>query len=269
MKVLVLILSIFCASIFAQTKYYAKFEYNNEINYGQIQGEKIQALNGSIFNKPLPVGEPIDLKDVKLLIPTKPQKVFAVGMNFASHLPSSFDAPPPMFLKLPTSLIASNQTVIFPKDATNVHFEGELVLIIGKKAKNVSENEAKNYIFGVTVGNDLTERNWQSSDLQWLRSKASDGFAPIGSIIATGVDYNNLLLTTRLNGKIVQQENTRNMIHKPSKVVSYLSQYFTLMPGDLIYMGTPGRTQALSNGDKVSVTIEKVASVENIISSEN
>lgn len=98
-----------------------------------------------------------------------------------------------------------------------------------------------------------------------MRSKASDGFGPIGSIIAKGVDYNNVLLTTKLNDKIVQQENTKNMIHKPSKVVSYLSRYFTLMPGDIIYMGTPGRTQALSNGDVVSVSIEKIGTVENSI----
>ena len=99
-----------------------------------------------------------------------------------------------------------------------------------------------------------------------MRSKASDGFGPIASIIAIGVDYNNLLLTTKLNGKIVQQENTKYMIHKPAKVVSYLSQYFTLMPGDLIYMGTPGRTQKLNDKDVVSVEIEKIGKVTNTIS---
>jgi len=138
-------------------------------------------------------------------------------------------------------------------------------LVIGKRAKNVSEAQAKTVIFGVTVGNDITERNWQGSDLQWMRAKASDGFGPLGSMITTGVDYNNLLLTTKLNGKIVQQENTQFMIHKPAKVVSYLSRYFTLEPGDLIYMGTPGRTQALRGGDEISVTIEKVGSVVNSI----
>jgi 2-keto-4-pentenoate hydratase/2-oxohepta-3-ene-1,7-dioic acid hydratase in catechol pathway len=98
-----------------------------------------------------------------------------------------------------------------------------------------------------------------------MRSKASDGFGPVGPVIAKGVNYNNVLLTTQLNGKIVQQENTRRMIHKPAKVVSYISCYFTLMPGDLIFMGTPGRTQALSNGDVVSVTIEDIGKVENEI----
>lgn len=249
----------------AEIQHLARYEYNQKISYGKILGENIQPLSGRLFGELLPKGRTIPLKNVTLLLPTEPQKVFAVGMNYASHLSSPSDAPPPLFLKLPTSLISSGKVIHLPPDADNVHFEGELVLIIGKRAKNISESEANDIIFGVTTGNDLTERNWQGTDLQWLRAKASDGFGPVGSVIARGVDYNNVLLTTRLNGKIVQQENTRFMIHKPSKVVSYLSQYFTLMPGDLIFMGTPGRTKALRNGDKVSVTIEQVGTVENEI----
>lgn len=249
----------------AEVEYLARFEHNHQVSYGRINGQTIQPLSGDLFGKLVPNGKPVSLKKVKLLLPTIPQKVFAVGMNFASHISSANDAPPPMFLKLPSSLVSSGDVIKLPPDAINVHFEGELVLVIGKRAKNVSESEAKNIILGVTVGNDLTDRDWQSRDLQWMRAKASDGFGPVGSVIAIGVDYNNVLLTTRLNDKIVQQENTRNMIHKPAKVVSYLSRYFTLMPGDLIFMGTPGRTQALSDGDKVSVTIDQVGVVENII----
>jgi len=266
MKLLPLLL-LFTLSInlFAKEIYIARFEYKNQIQYGQINDEYIQPLNSNIYKGLKPVGEKIALKEVKLLLPSKAQNVFAVGMNFASHLSSPSDLPPPLFFKSPSSLILSDETIVLPKDSRNVHFEGELVLIIGKKAKNVSIKDAPSYIFGVTVGNDLTERNWQGSDLQWMRAKASDGFGPINSKIAIGVDYNNLLLTTKLNGKIVQQENTKYMIHKPSKVVSYLSKYFTLMPGDLIYMGTPGRTQSLVNGDIVSVEIEKVGKVINKI----
>ncbi len=266
MKKIIIILSLMMSSIvYAEVDHLARFEHNQQVSYGRINGQNIQPLSGDLFGKLVPKGQPVPLTKVKLLLPTDPQKVFAVGMNFASHISSPSDAPPPMFLKLPSSLIASGELVHLPPDANNVHFEGELVLIIGKRAKNISEAEAKNVIFGVTTGNDLTERNWQSSDLQWMRSKASDGFGPVGSVIAIGVDYNSVLLTTRLNGKVVQQENTRYMIHKPAKVVSYLSRYFTLMPGDMIFMGTPGRTQALSNGDKVSVTIEQVGVVENEI----
>ena len=259
---LTLFLTVF---VFAKPSYFVHYEYNKKSSYGELLDDKIQPLEGDIFNKIKARGEQISLSDVKLLIPTKLQNVFAVGMNFASHLSSDSKLPPPLFFKSPSSLVASGENILLPKDSTNVHFEGELVLIIGKKAKDVSIENAKDYIFGVTVGNDLTERNWQSSDLQWMRAKASDGFGPIGTVIAKDVDYNNLLLSTKLNGKIVQQENTKYMIHKPSKVVSYLSKYFTLMPGDLIYMGTPGRTKALSNKDVVSVFIEKIGEVKNTI----
>jgi 2-keto-4-pentenoate hydratase/2-oxohepta-3-ene-1,7-dioic acid hydratase in catechol pathway len=186
-------------------------------------------------------------------------------MNFASHLSSPSSAPPPLFLKLPTSLIPSGEDILLPDDTTNVHFEGELVLVIGKETKNISEADADSAIFGVLVGNDLTERSWQSRDLQWMRAKASDGFGPVSTRITTGLDYNSLQLTTRLNGKVVQDENTELMIHSPAKVVSYLSKYFTLLPGDLIFMGTPDQTQALKNGDVVSVTIDQVGTLENTI----
>ena len=249
----------------AEIRYLARFEYNNQIRYGEINKQFIQPLSGDLFGKLVATGKKIATSDVRLILPTDAQKVFAVGMNFDSHLSSPSSAPPPLFLKLPSSLISSGQDIQLPQGATNVHFEGELVLIIGKKTKNVSESDASKAIFAVTVGNDLTERNWQSSDLQWMRSKASDGFGPISPIMAIGVDYNNLLLTTKLNDDIVQQENTKHMIHKPAKVISYLSKYYTLMPGDLIFMGTPGRTKALKDGDQISVTIEKVGTVKNEI----
>ena len=186
-------------------------------------------------------------------------------MNFTSHISSASDRPPPLFLRLPTSLTGSGSDVGLPPDANNVHFEGELVLVIGKQAKNVSEADALDYVFGLTAGNDLTERSWQGRDLQWMRAKAADGFGPVGPALVTGLDPNNILLTTRLNGEIVQQENTRNMIHKPANVVSYFSRYFTLNPGDMIFMGTPGRTSALDNGDVVTVTIEGIGTLSNRI----
>ena len=257
------LVTTFSASAWAET--YVRFAYQEQIQYGRVEGENIQPLKGSPFIAPIPEGKALKREQVDILLPTVPEKVFAVGMNFASHISSDSDSPPPLFLKLPSSLIRSGETIKLPLDATNVHFEGELVLVIGKEIKNVTETEAKGAIFGLLAGNDLTERNWQGQDLQWMRAKASDGFGPVSSEIATGVDYNNVLLTTRLNGEVVQQESTKNMIHKPAKVVSYLSQYFTLKPGDLIFMGTPGRTKALGKGDVVSVDIAGVGKVENTI----
>lgn len=244
---------------------YVRYEYNGNAAFGILDGNQIQVLDGDLFANPAPTGSTVALADVRLLPPTGAGNVFAVGMNFSSHIASRSDAPPPLFLKLPTSLTGHQSEIVLPDDAGNVHFEGELVLVIGKRAKNVAEEEAHDYIFGVTAGNDLTERSWQGRDLQWMRAKAADGFGPVGPALVTGLDFNNVLLTTRLNGEIVQQENTRNMIHKPAKVVSYLSRYFTLLPGDMIFMGTPGRTSALSDGDIVSVSIDGIGTLSNRI----
>lgn len=244
---------------------YVRFLHQGDTYYGKLDAATVRPITGDLYGDHQVSDTAISLDDVELLIPTQPEKVFAVGMNFASHLSSPSEQPPPLFLKLPSSLIASGKEIHVASDAENLHFEGELVLVIGKTTRNVTLADAKSSIFGVTVGNDLTERNWQSQDLQWMRAKASDGFGPIATTITRGIDYEDALLTTRLNGKVVQQESTRFMIHSSSKVVSYLSRYFTLKPGDLIYMGTPGRTQSLSDGDIVSVTIDGVGTVENTI----
>ena len=192
MKWLNLFFIIFTTASIAEVEHLARYEYQGKVAYGQIINKQIQPLKGELFGVLTPTGQPLPLNKVELLIPTEPQKVFAVGMNFASHISSASSAPPPLFLKLPSSLVASGKEIQLPADANNVHFEGELVLIIGKQAKDISENEAHEVIFAVTVGNDLTERTWQGRDLQWMRAKASDGFGPIGSTIAIGVDYNNL-----------------------------------------------------------------------------
>jgi len=244
---------------------YVRYHHDGQDRFGIVDGKVIQEQSGDMFGEMEPTGQTAALDEVRLLPPADASKVFAVGMNFSSHIASSSDAPPPLFLKLPTSLIGDQADVVLPDDAQNVHFEGELVLVIGKEAKNVTEADAPSFIFGVTAGNDLTERSWQGRDLQWMRAKAADGFGPVGPALVQGVDYDDVLLTTRLNDEIVQQESTANMIHKPAKVVSYLSRYFTLLPGDMIFMGTPGRTSALDDGDVVSVTIEGVGTVTNRI----
>ncbi|TVU63159.1 DUF2437 domain-containing protein [Vibrio atlanticus] len=250
-------------NIEVSSEHFVRYQYQDKVSYGKLDNDVVLPVSGDIFGEFSVAKNSIPLESVEVLLPTKPEKVFAVGMNFASHLASPVDAPPPMFLKLPSSLILTGEVIQVPPKARNVHFEGELVVVIGKELSQASEEEAEQAIFGVAVGNDITERSWQGTDLQWLRAKASDGFGPIGHTIVKGIDYNNVELTTRVNGDIVQQENTSFMIHKPRKVVSYLSHYFTLKPGDLVFMGTPGRTHALSDKDEVSVTIEGVGTVTN------
>lgn len=266
MKWIILISSLVASAPgWSAVEQFVRYQQGEDTRYGKLVDDHVHPITGDIFAQFSLDENKVALDTLELLLPVTPEKVFAVGMNFASHMSSPSDRPPPLFLKLPSSLILSGQTVQVPSDARNVHFEGELVIVIGKEARNIPEDQVADVVFGVTVGNDLTERSWQGQDLQWMRAKATDGFGPIAATITRGVDYENVLLTTRLNGKVVQQENTRHMIHSVDKVVSYLSRYFTLKPGDLIFMGTPGRTKALSDGDVVSVTIDEVGSVENAI----
>jgi 2-keto-4-pentenoate hydratase/2-oxohepta-3-ene-1,7-dioic acid hydratase in catechol pathway len=201
---------------------------------------------------------------VQLLAPATPSKVIAVGLNYKSHLgerPSA--AYPGLFAKLPTSIIADGEEVQLPPDAGNVHYEGEMVLVIGRRARDVSPAAAKAHVFGVTVGNDVSERDWQKSDLQWFRAKATDTFGPLGPELVTGVNYEDLLLQTRLNGAVVQSQRTKDLLFDVATIVSYVSRYVTLEPGDVIYTGTPGTTRPMQPGDVVEVELEGVGVLRN------
>ncbi|HZW58680.1 MAG TPA: fumarylacetoacetate hydrolase family protein, partial [Woeseiaceae bacterium] len=125
--------------------------------------------------------------------------------------------------------------------------------------------QAGDYIFGVTAGNDVSERQWQANDLQWFRGKATDTFGPIGPVIAAGLDYNDLLVQSRLNGKVMQSQRTSELIHDPAAIVSFISQYATLEPGDLIFTGTPGTTSAMQPGDVIEIEVEGVGVLRNTI----
>lgn len=243
---------------------YVRYNNQGKITYGILEGENIKELNGDLFSSPKTTGNEVKLSEVKLLAPCEPSKVIAVGLNYRSHLGDRPDPEyPGLFSKYPTSIIGHDQPIIMPSDATNLHYEGELVVVIGKRAEKVSVSNASEYIFGVTAGNDLSERNWQRDDLQWIRAKASDSFGPIGPAIVTGLNYNNLLLETRLNGETVQSERTKDLLHNVEQIVSYISQYITLLPGDVIFTGTPGSTRTLHVGDVVEVEIEGIGVLKN------
>ena len=206
------------------------------------------------------------LGDVTLLPPTEPQKVVAAGLNYRSHLggaqPSEY---PGLFDKHATSLIGHEAEITYYEDATNLHFEGEMVLIIGKVTRNVSVEDAPDHIFAVAPGNDISERVWQSNDLQWFRAKGADTFGPVGPVMARGVDYNDLLLQTRVNGQVMQSQRTRDLLFDSSYLVSYISRYVTLEPGDMIFTGTPGSTSAMQPGDVVEIELENVGVLRNTI----
>ena len=180
-------------------------------------------------------GARLPLAEVKLLSPTEPQKILAVGRNYRSHL-GTRPAPeqPELFWKPTSALQNPEDPILLPAESTDVHFEGELVLVIGRTARNVPAAEARQVIFGVTCGNDVSERQWQAGpkkDLQWWRAKGADTFAPCGPVIATGLDPDRLPLRTRVNGEVVQEQSTSDLLFDCAAVVSFACRFVTLQPG--------------------------------------
>jgi 2-keto-4-pentenoate hydratase/2-oxohepta-3-ene-1,7-dioic acid hydratase in catechol pathway len=245
---------------------YVRYAREGNVSHGVLEGERIYELAGGILAGPQePVGE-VGLAEVRLLAPSVPSKVIAVGLNYRSHLKGRPQPEyPGVFAMLPSAVVGPEDAIVIPPDAQDVHYEGELVVVIGRKARNVPASDASNYILGVTAGNDVSERNWQRSDLQWVRAKASDTFAPIGPAIATGLDYNDLLVQTRLNGELRQSERTKDLIFDVETILAYLSRYVTLLPGDLIFTGTPGTTESMKAGDVVEVEVEGVGVLRNMV----
>ncbi len=185
---IILLLTISSSLLGSEVTKYVRYTYQGQESYGILEGGTIHELDGHIFSTPTPSGKSIKLSEVRLLAPCKPSKVIAVGLNYRSHIGNKPTPEyPGLFAKYPSSIIGHEENIVMPSDATNLHFEGEMVIVIGKKAKNISVSDAHNYIFGITAGNDVSERKWQRADLQWLRAKASNTFGPIGPAIVTGL----------------------------------------------------------------------------------
>jgi len=245
---------------------YVRYAVDDTVNYGIQDGDTIRQLSAAPYLGGTTTGTSIASSDVRLLAPAEPSNVYAVGYNYDSHRGDRVLPPhPPIFLKLPTTIIGPDADIIYPDGATDVHYEAELVVVIGKTASKVSVEEAGNYIFGITAGNDVTERHWQSDDLQWFRAKATDTFGPLGPAIVTGLNYKDLLVQSRLNGKVMQSQRTRDHIHNVDAIVSFISQTSTLHPGDVIYTGTPGSTTAMQPGDIIEIEVEGVGVLRNQI----
>ena len=248
---------------------YIRYRHGSSTSYGILDGETVRELGGELFGDHKETGARHKLAEVKLLYPCEPPKILAVGLNYKSHLG---DRKPPehpeIFYKPVTALQHPEERIVIPAGAKNVHYEGEMVLVIGQRVRRASADEARAAIFGVTCGNDVSERDWQGGpqkDLQWWRAKGADTFAPLGPAIARGLDYGNLLLQTRLNGNVVQKQVTSDLIFDGPTIVSWISQFVTLTPGDVIYTGTPGHTSRMSEGDVVEVDIESIGVLRNRI----
>lgn len=244
--------------------------------YGVMEGDRVRALDKAPWLNAEKTSRTYLLGEVKLLPPSTPTQVLALAGNYKSHLkdaeiPPKFKIPQPFF-KSPSCLIGPGESIVLPKDSGPTHYEAELVIVIGRTAKKASKERALEYVFGVTAGNDVSERYWQNDeqnkDVQWWRAKGADTFGPCGPYIVTGVNYDRLRLQLRQNGKVKQDENTSYMIHDVATTVSFISQYITLHPGDLIFTGTPGKTEAIEPGDVIEVELEGVGVLKNPVTKE-
>ena len=248
---------------------FVRFQNGTRISWGRVEGDQVIPLSAAPYLNGRPLGGKKQLKGLNLLAPADPPKVLAVGLNYKSHIGTRI-APkePEIFYKPTTCLIAPGEAILIPAGAKNVHYEGELVIVMATGGRNLTLEQAKAAIFGATCGNDVSERDWQNGpqkDLQWWRAKGSDTFGPLGPMLVTGADYGKALLQTRLNGEVVQKQVTSDLLFDCPTIVSFISKYVTLSPGDVIYTGTPGATKKMSAGDMVEVEIEGIGILRNPI----
>jgi 2-keto-4-pentenoate hydratase/2-oxohepta-3-ene-1,7-dioic acid hydratase in catechol pathway len=243
---------------------YVRFEQGGRRSWGILDGREIRELVGRPWEGDARTGAVLPLPAVKLVAPAEPTKVLALAGNYKSHLAGTTPfANPEVFYKPPSSLLEPEGTIIIPPGTSDVHYEGELVVVLGKRAKAVSPEEARACVFGVTCGNDVSARDWQKNDKQWWRAKGCDTFGPLGPWLVRGLAHGDLKLTTRLNGETKQEARTSELIFDIPTVVSFVSRHVTLLPGDLIFTGTPGTTTAMKAGDVVEVEIEGIGVLKN------
>jgi 2-keto-4-pentenoate hydratase/2-oxohepta-3-ene-1,7-dioic acid hydratase in catechol pathway len=247
---------------------YVRYEEAGAASYGILEGETIHQIEGDLYTSYRRTGRTASRSAVRLLAPVEPRQMFMIGFNYHSHLGQVGSSPdvapyPGVFFAMPSSIVHPDEPLIRPSESRNFHYEAELVIVIGREARFVPVERAHEYVFGVTAGNDASERDWQANDLQWARAKSAYGFNALGPTLARGLDYGNLRLEGRLNGEVRQEASTAQLIWGVPDLVSYLSQYFLLLPGDVIYTGTVGVTQPMEPGDVYEVEIEGIGILRN------
>jgi 2-keto-4-pentenoate hydratase/2-oxohepta-3-ene-1,7-dioic acid hydratase in catechol pathway len=250
----------------------ARFTTGGDPAYGVVEGdpgdEVVATVEGDPLYRPLQfTGERHKLSDVRLLAPVIPRsKVVGVGKNYAEHAAEMGGEPPEqplLFLKPNTSVIGPGEPIVYPAQSTEVHYEGELAVVIGRICRDVPMDRVPEVIFGYTVGNDVTARDLQRTDNQWARAKGFDSFCPLGPWVETRLDVSDLAVTTTLNGELKQAGRTSQLVHSIPTLISYISAAMTLLPGDVILTGTPAGVGPMKAGDVVAVTVEGIGTLTN------
>ncbi|WP_159807082.1 fumarylacetoacetate hydrolase family protein [Cellulomonas citrea] len=252
----------------------ARFTRGSDPRYALVEGEgdaaELVVISGDPLYMPVqPTGERVPLDDdgVRLLAPVIPRsKIVAVGRNYAEHAAehgNEVPATPLLFFKPNTSVIGPDDPIVLPSWSQQVEHEGELAVVIGKVTKDVSPERALDHVFGFTIANDVTARDVQRAESQWARAKGFDGSCPLGPWIVPGLDVEDLEITVDVNGGRRQHGRTSQMVFDVPYLISYISEAFTLLPGDVILTGTPAGVGPLEHRDIVDVTVEEIGTLRN------
>ncbi len=249
-----------------------RFAIGNNTEYGILNGESIQGIKDKPYRSIKPADRSYRLDEVRILSPSTPSKIVALGLNYRSHaeevnahLPNA----PLIFLKPSTAVIGHEDNIIYPSTSQRVDYEGELAVVMKKPVWRVSVEEAMDYVLGYTCFNDVTARDLQYSDKQWTRAKGFNTFAALGPCIETELDPGNLVLETYLNGKLKQKGNTSDLLYSIPVLINFISHVMTLLPGDVIATGTPSGIGPMYPGDTVEVKIESIGTLRNHVVKNN
>ena len=250
----------------------ARYEYEGRNFFGSVKDKKVVELSGAIFDQPKETGQSLPLDRVRLLYPVEPSKIVCVGQNYRGHI-AELGVPipkePVVFLKPPSCLIGPGENIVWPAGAQRVDYEGELAVVIGRTISRAAPEEALAGILGCSCFNDVTERAMVGRDPFLLSlAKGFDTFGCFGPWVVTGLDPDRLEIKTRLNGKVMQSDNTANCVFSVGEVLSFITRYITLVPGDVVITGTPKGIAPMKPGDTVEVEIEGIGRLGNPVAGE-
>ena len=253
-----------------------RYKSNGQPSYGVLnEDDSISELIGSPFDNFTVGGQVGDINDSEILPPVEPSKIIAVGLNYMGHIQEmKHDAPkvPMLFMKPNSSVIGQGEAIVYPKKAELVEHEAELVVVMGKAARHVSEENALDYVLGYTCGNDVSERVIQRAEMKtgaMVMCKGFDTFSPLGPVVDTTVDPTNAAVITRVNGEVKQSSNSSDLLFSVATLIAFLTETMTLYPGDIIYTGTPSGVSPITPGDVVEIEIGGVGILRNPVIQEN
>jgi 2-keto-4-pentenoate hydratase/2-oxohepta-3-ene-1,7-dioic acid hydratase in catechol pathway len=252
---------------------FCRFRKSELVSYGIVEDEVVRAIEGDPFRGYTLSTARYPLREVTLLVPVLPGTFYAIGSNYQNHVVgrAKVKGREPIFYKTPrvgyranSALVAHEADIVKPADAgPRFEYEAELVAVIGKPARNVTPNEAAQCILGWTIGNDMTERDWQANDPTNLRGKNADTFKPMGPWIVTGLDLRDMTTNVKINGRTAHSFPTANMLFSPAEVISDVSRYNTLSPGDVVWLGTDEVPEAVKPGDLIEIEITGIGVLRN------